>query len=146
MKRTLAVAILAAFFAPAWAQMTPVGVWHTFDEDTGELSSEIRIVETTGVLSGRIEKLLRKDAKQNAVCEKCTDDRKDKPIIGMEVIRGARRADDKAVWEDGKVLDPKNGMVYKLKLTPTEAGKKLQVRGFQGFSLFGRTQVWTRVL
>lgn len=145
MKRILAATIFATLLTPVWAQMTPVGVWHSFDESTGELASEIRIVDNGGVLFGRIEKLLRKAANQKAVCEKCSDDRKDKPIIGMEVIRGARQAEGTEVWEDGKILDPKNGKVYKLKLTPIEAGKKLQVRGFLGFSFLGRTQVWTRV-
>jgi uncharacterized protein (DUF2147 family) len=101
------------------------------------------IADSGGVLTGRIAKLLRRDVKQDAVCDLCTDDRKDKPILGMEIIRGAKKQDGKEVWEDGKILDPENGKSYTLRLTPIEAGKKLDVRG----SMFGvgRTQTWVRV-
>jgi uncharacterized protein (DUF2147 family) len=143
MKRALTAIILVAFLAPSWAQMTPAGVWHTIDDKTGETSSEVRIVDNAGVLSGRIEKLLRKNAKQDDVCDKCTDDRKDKPVLGMEIIRGAKQAENKEVWEGGKILDPDNGKEYTLRLTPIEGGKKLQVRGYIAF--FYRTQVWVRV-
>lgn len=143
MKRALTATILVAFLAPSWAQMTPAGVWHTIDDKTGEVSSEVRIVDNAGVLSGRIEKLLRKNAKQDDVCDKCTDDRKDKPVLGMEIIRGAKQAENKEVWEGGKILDPDNGKEYTLRLTPIEGGKKLQVRGYIAF--FYRTQVWVRV-
>jgi len=143
MKRALTATIFVAFLVPAWAQMTPAGVWHTIDDKTGEVSSEVRITDNAGVLSGRIEKLLRKDAKQNDVCDKCTDERKDKPVLGMEIIRGARQAEGKEVWEGGKILDPDNGKDYSLRLTPIEGGKKLQVRGYIAF--FYRTQIWVRV-
>jgi uncharacterized protein (DUF2147 family) len=63
----------------------------------------------------------------------------------MEIIRGGRKADGKDVWEGGKILDPENGTEYSLRLTPIEGGAKLQVRGFLGFSLLGRTQTWVRV-
>jgi len=63
----------------------------------------------------------------------------------MEIIRGGRKVDGKDVWEGGKILDPENGTEYSLRLTPIEGGAKLQVRGFLGFSLLGRTQTWVRV-
>jgi len=129
----------------AAAQMTPVGSWHSFDDKTGELKSLIQISESSGVLSGRIDKLLRKEVDQKAVCDKCTDDRKDKPMLGLEIIRGAKKAEGKEVWEGGNIVDPDNGTVYKLRLTPIEDGKKLEVRGFIGFALLGRTQTWVRV-
>ena len=129
----------------AAAQMTPVGSWHSFDDKTGELKSLIQISESNGVLSGRIDKLLRKEADQKAVCDKCTDDRKDKPLLGLEIIRGAKKAEGKDVWEDGNIVDPDNGTVYKLRMTPIEDGQKLEVRGFIGFALLGRTQTWVRV-
>jgi uncharacterized protein (DUF2147 family) len=66
----------------------------------------------TGACSGRIEKLL-KDAKPDRVCDKCSDDRKDKPIVGLEIIRGAKKAEGKDVWEGGKILDPENGKTYR---------------------------------
>lgn len=123
--------------------MTPVGVWRTVDDKTGEVSSEVRISDNAGVLSGRIEKLLRKDARQDDVCDKCADERKNKPVLGLEIIRGAKKSDGKEVWEGGKILDPDNGKDYTLRLTPIEDGKQLQVRGYIAF--FYRTQTWTRV-
>lgn len=127
----------------AAAQMTPVGIWHTIDDKTNEVKSEITIAETAGVVSGKVTKLLRKDAKQDQVCDECSDDRKGKLVLGMEIIRGAKKAEGKDVWEDGKILDPENGKNYTLRLTPVEGGKKLEVRG----SVFGigRTQTWVRV-
>lgn len=127
----------------AMAQMTPVGTWNSIDDKTQEIKSEIVISEAAGVVSGKIQKLLRKDAKQDAVCEACSDDRKGQPLVGLEIIRGAKKVEGKAVWEDGKILDPENGKTYTLRLTPIEDGKKLEVRG----SVFGigRTQTWVRV-
>lgn len=125
------------------AQMTPVGNWHTIDDKTKEVKSEIQISDNAGVLSGKVTKLLRKEARQDAVCDECTDDRKGKPMLGLEIIRGAKKADGKDVWEDGKILDPENGKSYTLRLTPIEGGKKLEVRGSIG--PFGRTQTWVRV-
>lgn len=131
------------FCSLATAQISPVGRWNTVDDKTGEIKSEINITDTAGVLSGNVTKLLRKDAKQDEVCDKCSDDRKDKPILGMQIIRGAKKAEGKDVWEDGKILDPENGRNYTLRLTPVEGGKKLEVRGSIG--PFGRTQTWVRV-
>jgi uncharacterized protein (DUF2147 family) len=144
MFKPLAAALLltTASFA-AWSQMTPVGSWHSIDDKTKEIKSEIVIADNGGVLTGRIVKLLRKEAKQDQVCDLCTDDRKGKPVLGMEIIRGAKKQDGKDVWEGGKILDPENGKAYTLRLTPIEDGKKLDVRG----SVFGigRTQTWIRV-
>ncbi|MBK7053300.1 MAG: DUF2147 domain-containing protein [Rhodoferax sp.] len=144
MFRAVFVSLIGALALPVLAQMTPVGVWRTYDDNSGELSSEVRITDNGGVLSGKIEKLLRKDAKQDDVCDKCTDARKGKPVLGLEIIRGAKKAEGKDVWEGGKILDPENGKDYSLKLTPIDNGKKLDVRGFIGFSLLGRTQTWVR--
>ena len=91
----------------------------------------------------KVEKLLRKDARQDAVCTECSDDRKGAPLLGLEIIRGAKKADGKDVWEGGKILDPENGKNYTLRLTPADGGQKLDVRGSIG--PFGRTQTWTRV-
>ena len=129
--------------ASALAQMTPVGTWQTIDDKTNEVKSQIRIAEADGALNGRIEKLLRKEAKQDAVCDECTDDRKGKPLVGLEIIRGAKKVEGKDVWEDGKILDPENGREYRLRLTPVDGGSKLDVRG--SFGPFGRTQTWVRV-
>ena len=141
--RTCAAVLATLAFGAAQAQMTPVGQWHSFDEKTGELKSQIVIADSGGVLTGRIDKLLRKEADQKAVCKECRDERKDKPMLGLEIIRGAKQLADKEVWEGGKILDPENGKEYALRLTPIEGGKKLEVRGSIAF--FGRTQTWVRV-
>lgn len=141
----LTAAMLSLCTIGAFAQMTPVGNWHTVDDKTGEIKSLIVITEKNGVLSGTVDKVLRKDAKQDAVCSECTDDRKGKLILGMEIIRDARKADGKDVWEGGKILDPENGKSYTLRMTPVEGGKKLEVRGYIGAPLLGRSQTWVRV-
>ena len=138
------VAIVFALAATtASAQMNPVGTWRSIDDETKQPKAQIVITESAGVLTGRIEKLLRPGADQKAVCDRCTDDRKDKPVLGMEIIRGAKKTEGKEVWEGGRILDPEKGSTYGLRLTPIEGGAKLEVRGSIG--PFGRTQTWVRV-
>ena len=143
MQKGLIAMVTVAASSFAAAQMTPVGNWHSFDEKTGEVKSLIAITESGGTVSGRIEQLLRKNADPKKLCTECTDDRKDKPVLGMEIIRGAKKVEGKDVWEGGKILDPENGKDYTLRLTPIEDGKKLEVRGSMLF--IGRTQTWVRV-
>ena len=127
----------------ALAQMSPVGLWRNVDDKTNEAKAEIRVVEQGGQLSGRIEKSLKKDSKPDAVCEECSDDRKGKPIAGLEIIRGGKQAEGKAVWEGSRILDLENGKEYRASFTPIEGGRKLEVRGYIG--PFWRTQTWNRV-
>ena len=129
----------------AFAQASPVGVWKSIDDKTKAARSQVRITESGGVLSGRIEKLLAPDAKQDAKCDKCEDDRKDKPMIGLEIIRGVKKAEAENTWEGGTILDPAEGKVYKVRLQTVEGGKKLDVRGYVGMPMLGRTQTWVRV-
>ena len=124
--------------------MSPIGLWRTIDDDTKQEKSLVRIKESAGVFSGAIEKLLDPTLKPDAVCEKCSDERKDKPLIGLTILRSLRQnADDKAVWDGGDIVDPNNGKVYRSRLKPVEGGKKLEMRGYIG--PFYRTQVWIRV-
>jgi len=141
--RTFLAVAAALFAANAFAQATPVGLWRNIDDKTGQAKAEIRITENAGAVNGRIEKVLRKDAKPDEKCVECRDERKDQPMVGLEIIRGAKKAESKDVWEDGKILDPENGREYRLRLTPIEGGSKLEVRG--SFGPFGRTQTWVRV-
>lgn len=138
---TSAAALLLTGTA-ALAQMTPVGTWRSIDDETKQPKAQIVVSDNGGVLTGRIEKLLRPGADPNAVCDRCTDDRKDKPMVGLEIIRGAKKAEGKDVWEGGRILDPEKGSTYSLRLTPIEGGSKLEVRGSIG--PFGRTQTWVR--
>ncbi|MEJ3619313.1 DUF2147 domain-containing protein [Brachymonas wangyanguii] len=125
------------------ADMSPVGTWRSIDDATGQAKAQIVISERGGALNGRIEKLLRKGADPAAVCDKCSDDRKGKPMVGLEIIRGAKKVDGKDVWEGGKILDPESGRNYTLRLTPVANGSKLEVRG--SVMGIGRTQTWVRV-
>ncbi len=139
-----ALALAAAIsLASAQAQMTPVGLWHSIDDKTGEVKGEIRITDVGGVLSGKLERSLKKDSKPDDKCDKCVDERKDKPMVGLELIRGAKKVEGKDVWEGGKILDPEEGKEYTLRLTPMDGGKKLEVRGYIAF--FFRNQTWVRV-
>ena len=143
MKQGLIALGLLAITASAWAQNTPEGLWRSVDEKTGQPKSEVRISASGNVLVGRIEKLLRPGVDPAAVCTECSDERKNQPMVGLEIIRGAHKAEGKDEWVGGKILDPENGKTYTLKLTPIEGGAKLEVRGSVG--PFGRTQTWTRV-
>ena len=144
MFKAVAAIVLVAGALPAWAQMTPEGLWRNIDDKTGEAKAEIRIqANKAGVLTGVLEKRLAKDAKPDDLCKECSDDRKDKLLLGLEIIRNAKKAEGKDVWEGGKILDPENGRNYTLRMTPIEGGKKLEVRGSIG--PFGRTQTWVRV-
>jgi uncharacterized protein (DUF2147 family) len=137
--------LLTAFVGSALAQATPVGVWKTIDDKTKSERAQVRISETGGVFTGRIEKLLAADAKPDAKCDKCEDDRKDKPVVGLEIIRGVKKADAENTWEGGTILDAGEGKVYKVRLQTADGGKKLEVRGYVGAPMFGRTQTWIRV-
>jgi uncharacterized protein (DUF2147 family) len=142
LKTSAAAVLLAALGGGALAQASPVGLWRSIDDRSGEPKAQIRIAEQGGALSGRIERSLRKDAKPGAVCEECTDERKGRPIAGLEIIRGGARAEGKEVWENSRILDPENGKEYRATLTPVDGGAKLQVRGYLG--PFWRTQTWLR--
>ena len=142
-QQALTAIVLIVFGGAAQAQMTPVGTWRSIDDATKEPKAQVVITEANGVLTGRIEKVLKKDAQPGAVCDKCEGDRKDKPMEGLEIIRGAKKAEGKDVWEGGRVLDPEKGSDYRLRLAPIDGGQRLEVRGSIG--PFGRTQTWTRV-
>ncbi|MES2186133.1 MAG: DUF2147 domain-containing protein [Pseudomonadota bacterium] len=140
--RACTVLAAGALAVSAWAQMTPVGTWRTTDEKTGDPKSLVAITETGGTLSGKVDKFLRPDADPSRRCTECSDDRKDQPMLGLDIIRGGRKADGKDVWEGGKILDPENGKEYRASYTPIEGGAKLEVRGYLG--PFWRTQTWVR--
>lgn len=137
------LACVAALLLPtlaAAADPTPVGVWKTIDDKTGKPKGLIRIFERSGEYFGKIEASLADHKKER--CDVCTDDRKDQPLIGMEVLRHMKKNGNE--FTNGDILDPDNGSVYRCKMKLDDQGKKLQVRGFIGFSLLGRTQTWIR--
>ena len=143
MKKLLITLALVAAAGGALAQATPVGLWKTIDDETKTEKSLVRITEAGGVLNGRVEKFLDPKTKADAVCEKCSDERAGKPVLGMTIIRGAKADAERQHWEGGDILDPNNGKVYKLRLKPVDGGKTLEVRGYIG--PFFRNQQWIRV-
>lgn len=140
----LMVATLALVAGGAWAQSSPVGLWKTIDDETHKEKSYVRISDDgTGHLQGKVEKVLD-PSKQDAKCDKCTDDRKGKPIIGMSIFSGAKQdADEQDTWGDTQILKPEEGKQYRLRLKVIDGGKKLQVRGY--FGPFFKTQEWIRL-
>ena len=142
MKAAIVTVVLALTGLSAWAQNTPVGLWKTIDDDGKTEKSLVRISEAGGVLTGKIEKIFDA-AKQDSKCDKCTDERKDQPVLGMTILRNLKQdGDDKEIWTGGEILDPNNGKTYKARLKPLDGGKQLQMRGYLG--PFYRTQVWVR--
>ncbi len=122
---------------------TPVGVWRSIDDKTKQERSIIRITEVNGELRGVVEKIFDQPGDDPAhLCKECRDERKDKPIIGMTILWGLKK--DGESWGGGEILDPKNGKIYSCKMTLSEDGKSLNVRGFIGISLIGRSQTWYR--
>jgi uncharacterized protein (DUF2147 family) len=128
----------------AWAQQaTPVGRWRSIDDATGKAKAVIDIQEAgDGTLSARIVQVLDTKDGPNPLCTACEGKRHNQPIVGMAIAWGLK-AQGKA-WGGGRILDPENGKEYAVKMTPVDAGRKLEVRGFIGVALLGRTQVWLR--
>jgi uncharacterized protein (DUF2147 family) len=140
--RLVLICNLLALTIPTFAGSSPVGLWKTVDERTQREKSLIRIVEQRGELVGRIEKLLTQP--DFAECIKCEDDRKGRPLLGMEIIRRTSIQPQGLSWVGGQILDPQSGRIYQLVLTPSSNGETLEVRGYLGLSVFGRSQVWLR--
>ena len=132
-------AFVALFFATLYyAQIE--GKWKTIDDETGQEKSIVEIFKKSdGKYYGKVTQLLIKPANPN--CVDCKDDRKNKPILGMEVVRGLKK--DGNEFTGGTITDPKTGKTYKC--TITRSGDKLNVRGYIGFSLIGRSQTWHKL-
>jgi uncharacterized protein (DUF2147 family) len=127
---------------PAADLSSPLGQWKTIDDKTGAPRAIVRIEQKGDKYFGHIEESFTPGAKTR-VCSECTDDRKNQPIIGLEVIRNMSRRDEG--YAGGEILDPDSGWVYRCKFHLEDGGQKLLVRGYLGISLFGRTQTWVRV-
>ncbi|MEW9898240.1 DUF2147 domain-containing protein [Chitinivorax sp. PXF-14] len=143
--RGAVVALLAAGIAlPALAAAdSPVGKWKTIDDNTGKPRGLVEITEQNGVLTGKITGRFPKPGDpENPVCDKCEGEKKGKPIIGLVFLEGLKKSGDE--YTDGTILDPESGKVYSSKLKVTDGGKKIEVRGFIGVSLLGRSQTWIR--
>jgi uncharacterized protein (DUF2147 family) len=122
---------------------TPVGKWRTIDDKTGKVKSIVEIYQATnGTLAAKVLQVLDSEKGPHPLCDACKGDNHNKPIEGMVIAWNLHHEGDS--WDDGKIMDPKNGKVYSAKMTPIDGGRKLEVRGYMGFSLLGRTQTWIR--
>jgi uncharacterized protein (DUF2147 family) len=144
LKKAAVAFVLATASVLALAQNTPAGLWRTIDDDGKTEKSTVRITITNGVVTGKVEHITD-PAKADEKCVKCDDDRKDKPIVGMVIINDVKQdPDDPELWDGGLILDPAKGKTYRVRLKPIEGGKQLEVRGYIGSPMFGRTQTWVR--
>jgi uncharacterized protein (DUF2147 family) len=140
MKKTI-IPFLLLFLTTAGFSQTVIGKWKTIDDETGKAKSIVEIFEKSGKIYGKILEILE-DENRNRKCDLCTGTDKDKPILGMTIIKGLTKDEDE--YNGGKITDPKNGKQYKCYIT-LEGKDKLKVRGYIGISLLGRTQYWSRV-
>jgi uncharacterized protein (DUF2147 family) len=123
------------------APASPVGLWQTISDVDGKPKAYVRIREQNGNYVGVIEEIID-PAKRAERCEKCPGERHDLPVLGLTILTGLHRDGDH--FGGGEILDPDNGKVYSCKLTLTDAGQHLEVRGYIGISWLGRTQTWNR--
>ena len=138
----LACALLGAppIASQAAGSQSPIGLWKTFDDKTQQPRALVRIYLQDGKYFGRIEQSFTPGA-ETRVCSACTDLRKNQPIIGLLIIRNMTLRDGD--YSGGDILDPDSGSVYRCKFHLEKDGT-LAVRGYIGFSLFGRSQSWHR--
>lgn len=138
----LAIVVQAAITVNA-AEPSPVGLWRTIDDQTGQPKGLVRIREVDGQYEGKIEKAFPKPGEDPAPkCDKCDGARHNQPVLGMTILWGLTQQGDE--YQGGEILDPESGKIYRVKMKLTDGGKKLEVRGFIGISLLGRSQIWLR--
>ena len=140
MKKSILFGLFFMLTSLMYAQ-SPIGTWKTIDDETKQAKSYVEIFEKDGKLYGKVTKILTK-GKENAKCTDCSGALKNKPILGMQILSGLKK--DGKEWNGGKIIDPNSGKEYKAKMS-LNGNDKLDVRGFIGISLVGRTQTWQRV-
>ena len=118
-----------------------IGKWKTIDDETGQAKSIVEIYENAGKIYGKIIEIFD-EKRKNDLCKECSGADKNKPIQGMVILSGLEKDDDE--YSGGKIIDPKNGKIYKCTIS-LESKDKLKIRGSIGFSLIGRSQYWVRV-
>lgn len=118
-----------------------VGKWKTVDDQTGEAKSIVEITEKNGKFAGKVIEILN-PAKKNSKCDNCSGEDKGKPIEGLVIIKNLEKKGEE--YTGGKIIDPQSGKEYKCSIKPN-GSTKLEVRGYIGISLIGRTQTWTKL-
>lgn len=141
------------FFALAFMQHcyaldrsdSPIGYWKTIDDVTGKPKAIVKISQTTNqALTGQVIKIFPSPGHdQNELCTACSGSKHNKRIVGMVILEGLKQNKKQPnEWSGGKILDPKNGKEYRCLIQVIDNGQKLNVRGYIGISLFGRSQTW----
>ncbi len=141
-KSTITIGLFSAVLSCMASAASPEGVWKTIDDTTGEAKSYVTITVDNGTFSGTVSKILD-PTKEDSICSKCKGERKDQKIVGMTILWGMKQQGDK--YDDGNVIDPESGKIYSGHMKLLADGNTLEVRGYIGFSLIGRSQIWERV-
>ena len=140
-----AFAALVAAGQALSAEPTPVGLWQAVDDDTKQPTGWFLISDHNGTYDGIIAKMfLRPGEDPNEICAACKDDRHNHPWLGLEIIRGMK-PEGESKYSGGTILDPRDGKIYKAKMTVSADGQTLTMRGYMGISLFGKDEVWNRL-
>ncbi len=140
--------LMMTAFALNVSAQTIVGTWKSIDDETGKAKSIIKVYKAkNGKYYGKIMELLNRGANEekDPYCKVCPGYRKDKRVITMKIITDMKASKDLKSADSGKILDPKSGKIYKCSMKLASGGDKLEVRGYIGFSLLGRTQTWIRM-
>lgn len=140
MKNILQIILLTLIAATGVKAQNVLGKWTTIDDNTGKARSTVEIFERDGKVYGKII-AITDPTKRDRVCEKCSGDDRNRPLIGLEIIKGLEKNGEK--YENGYITDPDTGKRYKCYIELQDA-KTLKVRGFIGMSILGRTQIWQR--
>lgn len=138
-------ALVSSVFAAAVPTNSPIGYWKTIDDVSGKPKSIIQIWQDDNKnLLGKVVKIFPKEGEdQTKLCSACSGEKHNQPIVGMVILTGLQAQKNK--WDSGKILDPENGKSYSCSVKVNDNGKKLNVHGYIGIPLLGRSQTWERV-